>query len=193
VLASNTSTLVGGFFCYLGLGRPQLDPASLARAGPPFTIARIGDLARLVVLLHVLAAFVYGAGYIGTNVLTEFARQTDDAVLRRQALHSSGVIDRLTATGGTAAGVTGVIAVFAFGYSLLTPWVLAAIALYVVIVATGIFFWGRIGREIDQALTAGDDGRVTALLHSPLNIAISRGENILFVVLITLMVLRPGV
>src|ERR1700687_5846083 len=27
VLASNTSTLVGGFFCYLGLGRPQLAPA----------------------------------------------------------------------------------------------------------------------------------------------------------------------
>jgi uncharacterized membrane protein len=126
-------------------------------------------------------------------MLTEFARRTDDTVLRRHALHSSGVLDRLNVAGGSAAGVTGVIAVFAFGYSLLTPWILAAIALYVIIVATGIFFWGGVGREIDRALTAGDDGQVSALLRSPLNVAISRGENVLFVVLIALMVLRPGV
>jgi uncharacterized membrane protein len=125
-------------------------------------------------------------------MLTEFARRTDDAILRRHALHSSGVIDRLNVTGGTAAGITGILAVFAFGYSLLTPWILAAIALYVIIVATGIFFWGRVGREIDRALTAGDDARVTALLRRPLNVAISRAENILFVTLIALMVLRPG-
>ena len=154
---------------------------------------RIGDLARLVLLLHVLAAFVYGAGYIGTNVLTEFARRTDDTVLRRHALHFSGVLDRLNVTGGGLVAVTGVFAVFAFGYSLLTPWVLAAIALYVVIVGTGIFFWGRVGREIDRALTAGEDAQVNALLLSPLNVAISRAENILFVTLIALMVLRPGV
>jgi len=164
------------------------------RAGPELQYhPRIGDLARLVLLLHVLAAFVYGAGYIGTNVLTEFARRTDDPILRRHALHSSGVIDRLTVTGGTAAGITGILAVFTFAYSLLTPWILAAIALYVIIVATGILFWGRVGREIDRALTAGDEAQVNALLHSPRNVAISRAENILFAALIALMVLRPGV
>jgi len=40
-----------------------------------------------VLLAHVLAAFVYGAGYVGTNVLTEFARRTDESELRRYALH----------------------------------------------------------------------------------------------------------
>ena len=69
---------------------------------------------------------------------------------------------------------------------------MAEIVIYVVIVGTGIFFWGRVGREIDRALRAGELGRVNALLRAPLNIAVSRAENVLFVILIALMVLRPG-
>lgn len=89
--------------------------------------------------------------------------------------------------------ITGGLAIFVFSYSLLTPWVLAAIVLYVVIVGTGIFFWGRIGREVERALKAGDDARVNGLLLSPRNVAVSRVENVLFVTLIALMVLRPGI
>ena len=140
-----------------------------------------------------LAAFAYGAGYTATNVLTELARRTDDPVVRRQALQSSGVFDRrFNITGGTIAGITGVVAMFVFGYSLLTPWILAAIAIYVVIVGTGILFWGSVGRQIDTAAAAGDDARVSTLLRSPRNVAISRAENVLFITLIALMVLRPG-
>jgi hypothetical protein len=62
----------------------------------------------------------------------------------------------------------------------------------VVIVGTGILFWGRVGREIDGATAAGDDARVNALLRSPRNVAVSRAENVLFITLIALMVLRPG-
>ena len=124
--------------------------------------------------------------------MTEFARRTDQSDLRRYALHFSGVLDRLNVVGGSLAGITGALAVFAFGYSLLTPWVLAAIVLYVVIVGTGIFFWGRIGREVEKALKTGDDERVSGLLLSPRNVAVSRVENVLFVSLIALMVLRPG-
>jgi uncharacterized membrane protein len=153
----------------------------------------MSGLTQPVLLFHVLAAFVYGAGYIGTNLLTEQARWTDDSVVRRYAIHFSGVIDRLNIVGGTLAGISGILAVFVFGYSLLTPWVLAAIAIYVLIVGTGILFWGRVGREIDRAIRAGDEADAIALLRSPLNIAVSRAENILFVTLVTLMVLRPGI
>jgi uncharacterized membrane protein len=125
--------------------------------------------------------------------LTEFARRTDQSDLRRYALHFSGVLDRLNVVGGSLAGITGAFAVFVFGYSPLTPWVLAAIVLYVVIVGTGIFFWGRIGRDVERALKAGDDARVNGLLLSPRNVAVSRVENVLFVMLIALMVLRPGI
>jgi uncharacterized membrane protein len=130
---------------------------------------------------------------VGTNVLTEFARRTDQSDLRRYALHFSGVLDRLNVVGGSLAGITGALAIFVFGYSLLTPWVFAAIVIYVVIVGTGIFYWGRVGGEIDRALRAGEDARVDALLLSSRNVAISRAENTLFVTLIALMVLRPGV
>ena len=157
------------------------------------SIAEIGDPTRLVLLVHVLAAFAYGAGYVATNVLTELARRSDDPTVRGQALHFSGVFDRrLNATGGTLAGITGVVAIFVFGYSLFTPWILAAIGLYVAIVATGILFWGRVGRELESAMTSGDDTRVNAVLRSPRNVAVSRAENVLFITLIALMVLRPG-
>jgi uncharacterized membrane protein len=146
-----------------------------------------------VLLLHVLAAFAYGTGYIATNVLTELARRTDDPAARGQALHFSGVFDRmLNVVGGTLTGITGVIAVFVFGYSLLTPWILAAIVLYVVIVGTGILFWGPVGREIERAGAVGDAARVSELLRSPRNVAVSRSENVLFLALVALMVLRPG-
>ena len=149
-------------------------------------------LPQTVLLLHVLAAFVYGAGYVGTNVLTEQARRTDDSEARRYALRFSGVLDRLNVFGGSLAGITGILAVFLLGHSLVAPWVLAAIALYVLIVGTGILFWGHIGREIERAIGSGDETTAIALLRSSRNIAVSRVENILFVALVSLMVLRPG-
>ena len=140
-----------------------------------------------------MSAFAYGTGYTATNVLTELARCTDDPVVRRQALQFSGLFDRrLNVTGGTIAGITCVITIFVFGYSPLTPWILAAIAIFAVIVGTGILFWSRVGREIDGATAAGDDAHVNALLRSPRNVAVSRAENVLFITLIALMVLRPG-
>ncbi len=140
-----------------------------------------------------MSAFAYGTGYTATNVLTELARCTDDPVVRRQALQFSGLFDRrLNVTGGTIAGITCVITIFVFGYSPLTPWILAAIAIFAVIVGTGILFWSRVGGQIDGAWAAGDDARVNALLRSPRNVAVSRAENVLFITLIALMVLRPG-
>lgn len=69
---------------------------------------------------------------------------------------------------------------------------LASIVLYVAVVGTGILFWGRVGREIERATTAGDDARVNALLRSPRNVVVSRAENVLFIALIVLMLMRPG-
>ena len=124
--------------------------------------------------------------------MTELARRVTDPVELRHVLHFSNALDKLNQFGGAAAGITGIVATFAFGYSLLTPWVLAAIVLYVVIVGVGIVFWGRVGRETDRAMRAGDVSKASTILRSPRNIAASRLENALFVVLVSLMVLRPG-
>jgi len=48
------------------------------------------------------------------------------------------------------------------------------------------------GTLLAPCVLAGDQARVLAFLRSPRNIAVSRSENVPFVVLMALMVLRPG-
>jgi uncharacterized membrane protein len=147
----------------------------------------------IVLLLHVLAAFAYVAGYIATNVLTELARRTDDPAFRKEALRFSTRFDRLlNVPGGSLVAITGIVTALLFGYSLLSGWVLVATVLYVLIVVTGIFFWGRVGREVDRAAAAGDDAAVQRELRRPRNVAISRLENVALLTIIALMVLRPS-
>ena len=147
----------------------------------------------IVLLLHVLAAFAYVAGYVATNVLTELARRTDDLSFRREALRFSTRFDRmLNAPGGALVALTGIAAALVFGYSLASGWVLVAIILYALVVATGIFFWSRVGREVDRAAAAGDDAGVVRELRRPRNVAVSRIENLVLLLIIVLMVLRPA-
>ena len=147
----------------------------------------------IVLLLHVLAAFAYVAGYVATNVLTELARRTDDPAFRKEALRFSTRFDRLlNVPGGSLVAITGIATALVFGYSLLSGWVLVAIVLFALIIVTGIFFWGRVGREIDRAAAAGDDAAVQRELRRPRNVAISRLENLVLLTIIVLMVLRPS-
>ena len=146
----------------------------------------------IVLLLHVLAAFAYVAGYVATNVLTELARRTDDPAFRKEALRFSTRFDRLlNVPGGMLVAITGIATALVFGYSLLSSWVLVASILYVLIVVTGIFFWGRVGREVDRAAAAGDGAAVQRELRRPRNVAISRLENLVLLTIIVFMVLRP--
>jgi uncharacterized membrane protein len=147
----------------------------------------------IVLLLHVLFAFGYVAGYVATNVLTELARRTDDPAFRRNALQFSTRFDRsLNAPGGALVGLSGIATAVVFGYSLLSGWVLVAIVLFVVIVATGIFHWSRVGGKIDRAAAAGDDVAVVRELRRMRNVAVSRIENLVLLTIIVLMVLRPS-
>jgi len=140
----------------------------------------------------VLAAFVFIAGYIGTNVLTELARRNPDPVFRRSALAFSTTFDRrLNIPGATVVAPTGLLAVWAFGYSFLAPWVVAAIVLYLVLPLLGGLVWARMGRRIDQALAADDQKTVDAVLRDPRNVAVSRIENLVVLAIVALMVLRP--
>ena len=151
------------------------------------------DWRALVVLAHVLAAFWWVAGYVGTNLSTEIARRstTDDDC--RVALAVSDRIDVVAnRTGGTAAGLTGLLTMVVFGYSPMTPWVLASIVLFAVVMFGGIFFWGRFGGQVGAAAKAVDWPGVRRSLSEPRILAYSRVENVLVVGIIALMVLRPG-
>jgi uncharacterized membrane protein len=151
------------------------------------------DLRPVAVLIHVVAAFWYVAGYIGTNLCTELARRarTDDEC--RVALHFSGRFDRwLNAPGGMATGLSGLIAVWVLGYALATPWVALAVAMFASIVLLGILYWGRFGRRVDLAVTTGDWATVRRLLVEPRIVLLSRLENVAILALVVLMVLRPA-
>jgi len=153
----------------------------------------VPDLKVWVLLLHILAAFAWVAGYAATNFLTEFARRSDDPAYRRQALAFSSRFDKvLNQRGGTATFISGALALWVFGYSLLTPWILGSIVLVVGIVGLGITYWTRFGGRVDAAIASGDEAALSRVLREPRSIAVSRIENLMMVALITVMVLRPG-
>jgi hypothetical protein len=125
--------------------------------------------------------------------LTEFARRTDEPVVRRYALTFSTRFDRvLNAPGGTVVSLTGLATTWAFGYSFLMLWIVAAIVLWLVLMGLGITYWRSYGKRVDAALSSGDESAVTRVLREPRSIAVSRTENIVFLMLVVLMVVRPG-
>lgn len=148
---------------------------------------------RWIVLAHVLAAFAFVAGYVGTNAMTEVARRTDSPAVRRSALDLSGWFDRrLNQTGGSAVLVTGVLSLLAFGYAITTPWVVASAVLFLTVPGLGGLYWAPLSRRIDAALAAGDDEEAARILRARRTIAISRLENSAVIIVIALMVLRPS-
>src|SRR5262245_26706847 len=89
------------------------------------------DWRAIAVLVHVLAAFWYVAGYVGTNVCTEVARRTSSDEELRLALVLSSRFDRwMNALGGTAVGVSGLLTLWLIGTPILTPWVIGSIGLF---------------------------------------------------------------
>jgi hypothetical protein len=151
------------------------------------------DIERIALLGHLLAVLVFVAGYVGTNVLTEIARRAGSLEERRAALALSGRFDIwLYRRGGTAVIVSGPIVLWAFGYSITAPWVLASTALFLLFPALGGLYWAPIGKRVDEAIMRGDDAAAASLLTAPRSIAVSRLENLALVVIIVLMVFRPG-
>jgi uncharacterized membrane protein len=151
------------------------------------------DWRALVVLAHVLAAFWWFAGYAGTNLCTELARRsTSDDDCRAALLVSNRLDVWANRSGGTAVGVTGLLAVVVFGYTLTTPWILASIVLFAAVVIGGAVFWARYGVRIDAGVAAGDWSAVRRALTEPRIVAVSRLENVAVLAIIVLMVLRPA-
>jgi uncharacterized membrane protein len=151
------------------------------------------DLRAIAVLAHVLAAFWFVAGYIGTNVCTELARRARSDQERRSALLISGRFDRwLNAPGGTAVAVSGIVALWVFGYSVRTPWVLLSATLMAGVVGLGIFYWSRFGQRVESAIEADDWAGVRRLLTEPRIVLLSRAENAAVLAIVVLMVLRPA-
>jgi uncharacterized membrane protein len=151
------------------------------------------DWRAVAILVHVLAAFWYVAGYIGTNLCTELARRARSDEECRAALNFSSRFDRvLNAPGGMAVGLSGLAGVWVLGYTLTTPWIALAVVLFAGIVLLGIFYWSTFGRRVASAMAADDWAGVRRLLTEPRIVLLSRLENVTVVVIVVLMVLRPA-
>jgi len=147
----------------------------------------------LATVAHVLAAFWFVAGYVGTNVLTEIARRATTHEARVAALALSDQFDRwLYQRGGTAVLVTGVLSWLVFGYALTTPWIIASVALIVGIGFLTGMYWRGYGQRVNAAISSGDATTVREILTDPRAVFLSRLENAAVLAIIVLMVLRPG-
>jgi hypothetical protein len=145
-----------------------------------------------LVLVHVFAAFLYVAGYVTINTLTEAARRPGDAERRRLILGLSGLFDRaLVRVGGTVVGLTGLALVVLGNRPWAAPWIWLSTVLYLAIVGLGIGLWGPRGGRVEAALAANDIETVDRLLNERSFLFLARIENALLVVVIGLMVLRP--
>ena len=151
------------------------------------------DLRAVAAVAHVLAAFWFVAGYVGTNALTEMARRATTHDARVAALALSDQFDRwLYQRGGTAVLLTGAYAWLVFGYPLTTPWIIASLLLIVGIALLTAFYWRGYGQRVNAAIALGDAAATRAILTDPRAVLMSRLENAAVLAIILLMVLRPG-
>jgi uncharacterized membrane protein len=151
------------------------------------------DWRAVAVVAHILAAFWYVSGYVGTNLCTELARRTRLDEERRAVLVISGRFDRwLNAPGGMAVSLTGIGALWVFGYSVMTPWVWLSVALMAGVIGLGILYWSRFGRRVEAAMAEDDWAGVRRLLTERRIVLLSRLENLAVLAIVVLMVLRPA-
>ena len=146
----------------------------------------------LATVAHVLAAFWFVAGYVGTNVLTEIARRATTHQARVAALALSDQFDRwLYQRGGTAVLLTGAVA----GWVRLPPHHALDHCLDRADsgnrARNGAHCRGY-GQRVNEAIAAGDAAATGAILTDPKAVLLSRLENLAVLAIIVLMVLRPG-
>jgi hypothetical protein len=147
----------------------------------------------ILALVHVGSALFYVAGFTGTKTLTSLATAESDPIKRRWILGLGDTFDlRFQIWGGTLVGVSGILLALANGYSLVQGWVLASVVLYAVVVLIGSVIWRRRSETVREAMDAGDDERVLALLTEPRARLLGYLEVALIATIVVLMVLRPG-
>ena len=151
------------------------------------------DWRTAAILAHVLSASWFVAGYVGTNVLTEIARRAKTHEARVAALGMSDRFDRfLNQPGGTAVIWTGAWSWWVSGYPLTTPWIIASVVIMLTIGVMGGTYWSRRGRRVNAAVSSGDVEMTRTLLTASEAVLLSRLENAALLIVVMLMVLRPG-
>jgi hypothetical protein len=151
------------------------------------------DWRAIVVLAHVLAAFWYVAGYVGTEPLHEMGPPLDE---RRRLPRGDPRFRPARPLGDSVGGTCGrpspgssrlgssataLPRPGSWRRSCSSPPCLG-----------GIFFWQRFGGGVEAAAAAGDWTGVRRALNAHWAVVYGRIENLAVLAIIGLMVLRPG-
>jgi uncharacterized membrane protein len=152
------------------------------------------DVVRPVLaLIHVAGALLYVTGFLSTKTLTQLAIAESDPARRRVIFGIGDRFDfRFQILGANLVGPSGILLAIANGYSLKQAWVLTSIVLFLVLTYVGAVIWRRRSAGVREALEAGDDPRLMALLTEPRARLLSAIELVLVAIIVVLMVLRPG-
>ena len=147
----------------------------------------------LLKYVHILAAMVYVAGFIGGSLLQIWAGRAADWPTRRTLQNAANVFsNRILVPAFLAAGILGVITAAVLGYPILSGWVLYALIVYVVMLAIGIGYWARLGKSIDRAIEASDEAAFAVLRDRPASRYITIVDVLLLLLIIYLMVVKPS-
>jgi len=164
------------------------------------------NLALILKLLHILAAFALVGGEVGRTIAMQRARQaTDIKVVAEMLKIFTFLTTRFVSTGGmltvllgliTAGAQGGLVLILGFLMGGTINWVLAALLLYVVIMAIVALVSAPRGKALGQALGAAmGQGQITPELTAALNNQAMRAAGtttqILMLVIVILMVLKP--
>lgn len=147
-----------------------------------------------LVLFHIVAAMLWIGGSVALNVLGTRARGSADPASRVEFVRSLSYV-------GPRVLTPSVVAVIVFGawmvltneaWSFGQPWILAALALWLISLLFGLVYLGRVGIELKRAVEAGGGDAPDALGLLDRWILGSRILLVLLLVIAWDMVFKPG-
>lgn len=147
----------------------------------------------LLKYFHIIAAMIFVTGYLGGAMLQVAGGRATDWSVRRVLIGKARTFSNgLLVPGFVVAGVLGVLTALAFGYPLHRGWVAYALALYVVILVTGLAYWNPLERKLTASAKSEDEATFQALSRRTATRFIGILDGLVVLALIYLMVVRPS-
>jgi len=145
--------------------------------------------------LHIALMFTAVAGTVVPEVVLHFVANTRDARAIATMSHIAERIGKVVPVFFVSGAVFGLLAAWAGSMNFLAPWLIATYILFVTAVVVGTLFtdpW--VGRLRTAAVASGDapSAELTAVIDEPRAKAASAFLMLVIVVMLALMVFKPG-
>jgi uncharacterized membrane protein len=157
----------------------------------------MASFAMWILLVHILSAFWLAAGAFAGAVVRAQAKRASELAGRVTALRiGNRLVSVFAIPGSLAAGLTGLSLLDPFGYGFRPHWVHAALAIWLLLTAVGVFYTAphlrRLLAAAEASLKAGAPSvELQRLAQKKLPGILADVSALGIVVLVFLMVLRP--